>query len=95
MDAAYGESLTMANLISKTITTRAKRLARDERGATAIEYGLIVSLIVIAMVGALESVANENTGLWARVKSDILSSTNSGTSGSSSSGGSTSSTSGG
>jgi pilus assembly protein Flp/PilA len=43
------------------------KLLRDTRGATAIEYGLIVSLIVIAMIAALDSVANENTGLWAKV----------------------------
>jgi pilus assembly protein Flp/PilA len=48
-----------------------KRLLRDERGATAIEYGLIVSLIVIAMIGALNSVADENTGLWAIVKNKV------------------------
>jgi pilus assembly protein Flp/PilA len=42
-----------------------KRLLRDNRGATAVEYGLIVALIVIAILGALRGVANENTGLWA------------------------------
>ena len=45
-----------------------RKLLRDTRGATAVEYGLIVALVVIAMIGALESVANENTGLWARVR---------------------------
>jgi len=48
-----------------------KRILRDERGATAIEYGLIVALIVIAMIGALNGVADENTGLWARVSQNI------------------------
>ena len=48
-----------------------KKLLRDNRGATAIEYGLIVSLIVIAMIAALDGVANENTGLWARVKEKV------------------------
>ncbi|HYD25993.1 MAG TPA: Flp family type IVb pilin [Croceibacterium sp.] len=43
------------------------RILRDTRGATAVEYGLIVALIVIAIIGALEGVANENTGLWAVV----------------------------
>lgn len=31
------------------------RVLRDDRGATAIEYGLIAALISIAMVVALES----------------------------------------
>lgn len=48
-----------------------RKLLRDNRGATAIEYGLIVSLIVIAMIAALDGVANENTGLWARVKEKV------------------------
>ena len=45
-----------------------RKLSRDNSGATAIEYGLIVSLIVIAIIASMSSVANENTGLWARVK---------------------------
>lgn len=49
-----------------------KRLLRDNRGATAIEYGLIVSLIVIAMIGALRGVSDENTGMWAWVEEDVL-----------------------
>ncbi|MEO6388492.1 MAG: Flp family type IVb pilin [Croceibacterium sp.] len=36
----------------------------DTRGATAIEYGLIVALIVIAMVAALQGFANANTNMW-------------------------------
>ncbi|HZF44159.1 MAG TPA: Flp family type IVb pilin [Sphingomonadaceae bacterium] len=42
-------------------------LLRDRRGATAIEYGLIVSLIVLVMLGALKGVANANTGMWNNV----------------------------
>ena len=48
-----------------------RKLLRDTRGATAIEYGLIVALIVIAMMAALQGVANENTGLWAIVKQKV------------------------
>ncbi len=48
-----------------------KRLLRDTRGATAIEYGLIVALVVIAILASLQSVANENGGLWAVVTSNV------------------------
>ena len=41
-----------------------KRLIFDQRGATAIEYGLIVALIVIAMIVALDGLANENNRIW-------------------------------
>ena len=38
------------------------RLTRDESGATAIEYGLIVALIFLAIIGGLSTFAtNENT----------------------------------
>ncbi|MXO57205.1 Flp family type IVb pilin [Pontixanthobacter gangjinensis] len=47
------------------------RIANDDRGSTAIEYGLIASLVVIASIGAFEAVANENTGLWGVVSSQI------------------------
>jgi pilus assembly protein Flp/PilA len=48
-----------------------KRLLRDNRGATAIEYGLIVSLIVIAIIAAVQGVANETNGLWADVRENV------------------------
>jgi len=40
------------------------RLHEDERGATAVEYGLICALIVIVMLGALKGLASENTRIW-------------------------------
>jgi pilus assembly protein Flp/PilA len=43
------------------------RLLGDGTGATAVEYGLIVSLIVIAMLSALGVVANGTIDLWAFV----------------------------
>ena len=44
-----------------------RQLFLDKSGATAIEYGLIVALVVIAIIVSMSSVANESTGLWARV----------------------------
>ena len=48
-----------------------KRIGRDTLGATAIEYGLIVSLIVIACIGALQLVAGETIELWDFVSSEV------------------------
>lgn len=48
-----------------------KRLLRDDRGATAVEYGLIVTLIVIAMIAALQGVADKTNGLWATVSNKV------------------------
>ncbi|PAX08505.1 Flp family type IVb pilin [Sphingomonas lenta] len=36
----------------------------DKRGGTAIEYGLIAALIVIAMMSALSAFADTAIGIW-------------------------------
>ncbi|WP_301749702.1 Flp family type IVb pilin [uncultured Erythrobacter sp.] len=41
-----------------------KRLQHDTAGATAVEYGLVVGLIAVAMVGALWEVANTASDMW-------------------------------
>lgn len=43
------------------------RLFRDNRGATAVEYGMILVMLVIAIVSAVKGVADENSGMWAVV----------------------------
>lgn len=48
-----------------------ERLTQDERGATAIEYGLIISLIVIAMIGALGNVAGTTINMWDDVSNQV------------------------
>lgn len=45
-------------------TTLLGRLLRDEFGATAVEYGLILAMIVLAMLSALTGVANETKKMW-------------------------------
>ncbi len=49
------------------LTTFLKHIGTDNSGATAIEYGLIVSLIVVAMIAALNGVANETIAMWTDV----------------------------
>jgi pilus assembly protein Flp/PilA len=41
-----------------------RRLRKDKRGATAIEYGLIAALIVIAMMGGLRTLGGGAGGMW-------------------------------
>ena len=50
------------------LITFLKHIGNDNSGATAVEYGLIVSLIVIAMIGALGGVANETVNTWSEVE---------------------------
>lgn len=45
---------------------------RNTRGATAVEYGLIVAMIVIVMIVALKQVANANTNIWGTVSTKVV-----------------------
>ena len=51
------------------IRTTMRRLRRDKRGATAIEYGLIVALIAIAMMGGLSTLGGGAGGMWTNLSS--------------------------
>ncbi|KQM51102.1 Flp family type IVb pilin [Sphingomonas sp. Leaf208] len=47
------------------------RVLRERRGATAIEYGLIIALVVIAMIAGLTALADTTTGMWGNVNSKV------------------------
>ncbi len=47
-----------------------RALMSDRKGATAVEYGLIVSLIVIAMIASLDGVADATIDMWDQVESE-------------------------
>ena len=40
------------------------RFARDERGATSIEYGMIALLVAVGMLVALKSLGETNANSW-------------------------------
>jgi pilus assembly protein Flp/PilA len=46
-------------------------LLRDNRATTAIEYGLILALMCLAIMVSLRSVADENNDMWARITNTI------------------------
>jgi pilus assembly protein Flp/PilA len=48
-----------------------KAILEDRSGATAIEYGLIAALIVIAMITALNNFANSTIGMWNTVSTKM------------------------
>jgi pilus assembly protein Flp/PilA len=43
----------------------------NQRGATAIEYGLIVALIALAMMGGLRTLGGGAGGMWTNVASQV------------------------
>ena len=44
-----------------------RMLGADKRGATAIEYGLICALIIIAMMGGLQALGGGTNGMWGKL----------------------------
>jgi pilus assembly protein Flp/PilA len=47
------------------------KLIADVRGATALEYGLIVALIVIAIVIAISNVGGGTSGIWGNMTNKV------------------------
>jgi pilus assembly protein Flp/PilA len=45
---------------------------KDERGATAIEYGLIAALMVIVMIPAMQVVGGNTNGMYDRITNQIV-----------------------
>ncbi len=48
------------------------RFLRDEEGATAIEYGLIVSLIFLAITAAVNGFTTETNSLYSTIESSLI-----------------------
>ena len=46
------------------IRKRLRMLGADQRGATAIEYGLIAGLIAVAVIGGMQSLGGGVGGMW-------------------------------
>ncbi len=54
------------------------RFVREEEGATAIEYGLIVSLIFLVIVSAMQAVADASNANYDKINSAITQATQGG-----------------
>ena len=48
-----------------------RMLGADQRGATAIEYGLIAALIIVAMIGGLQSLGGGVGGQWTKIQTAV------------------------
>ena len=53
------------------IRTMLRRLGADQRGATAIEYGLICALICVAAIGGIQSLGGGVGGKWGNLASTM------------------------
>jgi len=41
------------------------RLLREEEAVTAVEYAILLALIVVAVMTAIDAVGNTSSGIWA------------------------------
>ena len=51
------------------------RLCSDEGGATAVEYGLIVACMTLAILGGLQLFAGNENAMYTRISTTIVSAT--------------------
>lgn len=50
-----------------------KAVIRSRKGATAVEYGLICALIVLAAMGAITTFGSKAVGMWNNVSNEVTS----------------------
>jgi len=47
------------------------KLWREEDAATAVEYAVLLALIIIAVIGAIGSVGAQTGGMWGTIDNDL------------------------
>ena len=52
---------------------RLVEIFKDQRGATAVEYGLILALIFLAMIVGVRTFASTTTNMWNTVSNEVRS----------------------
>lgn len=55
---------------------RLQKLVRDARGATAIEYALILAVLSLAIIGAAQRLVGPTNGMWNTIQSNVLAAAN-------------------
>lgn len=55
----------------RAFLARARSLIRDRKGATAVEYGFLLALIVLAIMAALVQLGSTTTGMWTNVSTKV------------------------
>ena len=56
-----------AELLYRSLT----RFLCDERGTTAIEYGLIATLMGVGIIGGLNALGNSSNGGWGNMANTV------------------------
>lgn len=56
--------------------TRIRNFVRDEKGATAIEYGLIAALLAVVIIGIVTTVGSDLTNVFTDVATGLQGTSN-------------------
>jgi pilus assembly protein Flp/PilA len=72
MEAAGGDTRGLL-LTAPAMKTILRDFQRDEAGATALEYGLIIAMISILILGALSALDGRLTAQWQTVADFVAS----------------------
>jgi pilus assembly protein Flp/PilA len=48
-----------------------REISKDQKGATAVEYGLILALIFLAMVVGVVAVGTSTSELWSNISNEV------------------------
>ena len=59
----------------RSLAPALKRFLRDERGVTAIEYGLIAALIAVVIIGTVTTVGENLDGVFSSIGTSLGSAT--------------------
>jgi pilus assembly protein Flp/PilA len=51
--------------------TRIRQFLRDEDGPTSVEYAVMLSMILGAVITAVSSVGGQSGGMWANIQSSL------------------------
>ena len=53
------------------MVTVLKKLRNDDRGATAVEYGLILALVFLAMMAGVEAFGKSAIEMWNNISTTV------------------------
>ncbi len=63
--------LTITSSSGAAMLTNIRRLWKDEEGPTAVEYGLMVALIAVAIIGTVTALGGSLVGIFTAVSAAI------------------------
>ena len=63
--------INVYNTVASFVAVAQERLRRDEKGATAVEYGLMVGLIAVAIIVTVGLLGGKLNGLFTTIKDGL------------------------